>query len=148
MLTLAKRSRTQSSESNETGPTRKLAKLKVGESSDHIEESPQVNHSATAVRGSKHTVSELSNLNASQGPTFNAIGTSGTVTMVAGHIINGDYHAYPTASEHCLTRIHSTLISYSQIAACNQISLDNLNSMTRVRDFTRFHRDFPQNARY
>ncbi|KAF7972920.1 hypothetical protein HWV62_16572 [Athelia sp. TMB] len=27
-------------------------------------------------------------------PTFNAIGTSGTVTMVAGHFINGDYNVY------------------------------------------------------
>ncbi|KAF7983532.1 hypothetical protein HWV62_21090 [Athelia sp. TMB] len=26
-----------------------------------------------------------------KGPTFNAIGTSGTVTMIAGHLINGDY---------------------------------------------------------
>ena len=31
-------------------------------------------------------------VNSSEGSTFNAIGISGTVTMVAGHFINGDYN--------------------------------------------------------
>ena len=32
------------------------------------------------------------NTDPSQGSTFNAIGTSGTVTMVAGHLIHNDYY--------------------------------------------------------
>ena len=39
------------------------------------------------------------NPNASQGPTFNAIGTSGTVAMIAGHFINGDYHEVQDGTE-------------------------------------------------
>ncbi|KAF7972853.1 hypothetical protein HWV62_16884 [Athelia sp. TMB] len=75
MLTLSKRPRTQSSDLNEPA-ARKLTNLKhVDESGDHVKESPQ------AIPG------------AATGHTFNAIGTYGTVTMVAGdHTTNIDYH--------------------------------------------------------
>ena len=60
MLTRPKRPRTQSSESNETGPAKKLTRLKeVDESGDRIEDPPQVIHSAAAVRTAQIKLSSL-----------------------------------------------------------------------------------------
>ncbi|KAF7978245.1 hypothetical protein HWV62_1264 [Athelia sp. TMB] len=68
MLTRPKRPRTQSSESNETGPARKLTRLKeVDETGDRVDDSSQVVHVAAA------------------GHTINAIGTSGMVAPDGHH---------------------------------------------------------------
>ncbi|KAF7975437.1 hypothetical protein HWV62_9569 [Athelia sp. TMB] len=105
MLTPSKRPRTQSSELNEP-VARKLAKLKhVDESGDHIEESPQT------IPG------------AAPGHTFNAIGTSGTVTMVAGdHTTNIDYHMYSTPGReiHTWMKAPDTSPSYNAARKKNQ----------------------------
>ncbi|KAF7976050.1 hypothetical protein HWV62_7962 [Athelia sp. TMB] len=83
MITRGKRTRTDSSESDGNGPLKKVARFEdAGASSSS-------GHAAT-VRSIKHVFG--SDYKASQGSTFNAIGISGTATMVAGHFINGDYN--------------------------------------------------------
>lgn len=82
MITRSKRTQTDSSESDGNEP------LKVARFED-AGASSSSGHAAT-VRSIQHVFG--SDYNASQGSTFNAIGISGTATMVAGHFINGDYY--------------------------------------------------------
>ncbi|KAF7984125.1 hypothetical protein HWV62_16756 [Athelia sp. TMB] len=72
MTTKAKRTRADSSEPDGSGPSKKVPRSDaVGTSGGHV----------------------------TMGSTFNAIGTLGTVTMVAGHFINGDYNVVQGARD-------------------------------------------------
>ncbi|KAF7975223.1 hypothetical protein HWV62_10176 [Athelia sp. TMB] len=77
-----KRARTQSSEAAASGLPRKVARLQ--------NDSDDVDRAA----GPSHLVQNINT-----GPTLNAIGTSGgTVMMVAGNVIQGDYHEHSTST--------------------------------------------------
>ncbi|KAF7977234.1 hypothetical protein HWV62_4335 [Athelia sp. TMB] len=93
-----KRARTNSSESDGSGLPRKVAKL--GSDSDDVDRAA----------GPSHLVQNINT-----GPTFNAIGTSGgTVMMVAGNVIQGDYHEHSTSGNNTQPSSTSPYQYYSQ----------------------------------